>query len=117
MGGRWGRAGQAAARPGATVGTEYYFNDAGAQIDRFADSLLAAARSQAPPEDGYAGEYIGEIVRAVLTRHPDLLGRPDSAAREVFRSEGVALMFDEIKTSLADFGGPFRRLLRGTGTA
>ena len=108
---RWAAVGDALARllraQGATVGTEYYFNDAGAQIDRFADSLLAAARSQAPPEDGYAGEYIGEIAAAVLTKHPDLLGRPDSAAREVFRSEGVALMFDEIKTSLADFGVHF----------
>jgi arginyl-tRNA synthetase len=108
---RWAAVGDALARllraQGATVGTEYYFNDAGAQIDRFADSLLAAARSQAPPEDGYVGEYIGEIAAAVLTKHPDLLGRPDSAAREVFRSEGVALMFDEIKTSLADFGVHF----------
>ena len=108
---RWAAVGDALARllraQGATVGTEYYFNDAGAQIDRFADSLLAAARSQAPPEDGYAGEYIGEITGAVLTKHPDMLGRPDSAVREIFRSEGVALMFDEIKTSLADFGVHF----------
>ncbi len=108
---RWAAVGDALARllraQGATVGTEYYFNDAGAQIDRFADSLLAAARGQAPPEDGYAGEYIGEIARAVVAKHPDLLGRPDPAARDVFRSEGVALMFDEIKTSLADFGVHF----------
>ena len=50
---RWAAVGDALARllraQGATVGTEYYFNDAGAQIDRFADSLLAAARGQAPP--------------------------------------------------------------------
>jgi arginyl-tRNA synthetase len=108
---RWAAVGDALARllraQGATVGTEYYFNDAGAQIDRFADSLLAAARGQAPPGDGYAGEYIGETAAAVLAKHPDLLGRPDSAAREVFRSEGVALMFDEIKTSLAGFGVRF----------
>jgi arginyl-tRNA synthetase len=108
---RWVAVGDALARllraQGATVGTEYYFNDAGAQIDRFADSLLAAARSRPPPGDGYAGEYIGEIAGAVLAKHPDTLGRPDSAAREVFRSEGVALMFDEIKTSLADFGVRF----------
>jgi arginyl-tRNA synthetase len=108
---RWAAVGDALARllraQGATVGTEYYFKDAGAQIDQFADSLLAAARSQAPPEDGYVGEYIGEIARAVLAKHRDLLGRPDSAAREVFRSEGVALMFEEIKTSLADFGVHF----------
>ena len=108
---RWAAVGDALARllraQGATVGTEYYFNDAGAQIDRFADSLLAAARSQPPPGDGYAGEYIGEIARAVLAKHPDILGQPDSAARETFRSEGIALMFDEIKTSLAAFGVHF----------
>ena len=108
---RWAAVGDALARllraQGATVSTEYYFNDAGAQIDRFADSLLAAARGQPPPAGGYAGEYIGEIAAAVLARHPDLPGRPDSAAREVFRSEGVALMFDEIKTSLAGFGVHF----------
>ena len=50
---RWAAVGDALARllraQGATVGTEYYFNDAGAQIDRFADSLLAAARSQRAP--------------------------------------------------------------------
>jgi arginyl-tRNA synthetase len=110
-GARWAAVGDALARllraQGATVSTEYYFNDAGAQIDRFADSLLAAARGQAPPAGGYAGQYIGEIAAAVLARHPDLPGRPDSAAREVFRSEGVALMFDEIKTSLAGFGVHF----------
>ena len=108
---RWAAVGDALARllraQGATVGTEYYFNDAGAQIDRFADSLLAAARGQAPPAGGYAGEYIGEIAAAVLARHPDLPGRPDSAARAVFRSEGVELMFAEIKTSLAGFGVHF----------
>jgi arginyl-tRNA synthetase len=110
---RWAAVGDALARltraQGAEVATEYYFNDAGAQIDRFADSLLAAARGQPPPSDGYVGEYIAEIAGAVLARHPDLLGRPDAEARQVFRSEGVALMFDEIKTSLADFGVHFDR--------
>src|SRR5262249_31839628 len=91
----------------ATVGTESYFTDAGAQIDRFADSLLAAARQQPPPSDGYAGEYIAEIAETVVARHPDVLGRPDAEARQVFRSEGVALMFDEAKTSLAEFGVHF----------
>jgi arginyl-tRNA synthetase len=108
---RWAAVGDALARllraQGATVGTEYYFNDAGAQIDQFADSLLAAARQHAPPGDGYAGEYISEIAETVVARHPDVLGRPDAEARQVFRSEGVALMFDEIKTSLAEFGAGF----------
>jgi arginyl-tRNA synthetase len=105
---RWAAAGDALARilraQDAGVITEYYFNDAGAQIDRFADSLLAAARQDAPPADGYAGEYVGEIARAVAAQHPDVLGQPPAEARRVFRAEGVALMLKQIKTSLEDFG-------------
>jgi len=108
---RWAAVGDALARllrtQGATVSTEYYFNDAGAQIDRFADSLLAAARRQTPPNDGYVGDYIAEIAEAVVAKHPDVLGMPEADARQIFRSEGVALMFDEIKTSLANFGVHF----------
>jgi len=108
---RWAAVGDALARllraQGATVSTEYYFNDAGAQIDRFTGSLLAVARGQAPPADGYSGEYLAEIAAEVIARHPDVLAQPESAAREVFRSEGVALMFDEIKGSLAAFGVRF----------
>ena len=108
---RWAAVGDALARllraEEAAVTTEYYFNDAGAQIDRFAASLLAAARQEAPPDDGYSGQYIGEIAETVLKNHPDLLANPDADAQEIFRSEGVALMFDEIKASLADFGVHF----------
>jgi arginyl-tRNA synthetase len=110
-GARWAAVGDALARilraQDAEVVTEYYFNDAGAQIDRFADSLLAAARHDAPPADGYAGEYISEIARAVAGKHPDALGQPAAQARTVFRTEGVALMLTEIKTSLEDFGVQF----------
>src|SRR5262249_27700825 len=73
---------------GATVGTEYYVNDAGAQIDRFAGSLLAAASRRPPPGDGYTGEYLTEIAKAVVARHPGVLGLPDADARQVFRTEG-----------------------------
>ena len=108
---RWAAVGDSLARilraQDAEVTTEYYFNDAGAQIGRFARSLLAAARHDAPPDDGYAGEYIGEIAQAVADKYPDAVGEPDADALEVFRSEGVALMFREIKTSLEDFGVPF----------
>ena len=40
---------------------EYYFNDHGAQIDRFANSLIAAANGEPIPDDGYAGAYISDI--------------------------------------------------------
>ena len=110
-GARWAAVGDTLARllraEGAAVTTEYYFNDAGAQIDRFAGSLLAAARQEATPDDGYSGEYVGEIAETVLKDHPDVLDRPDADAKEIFRSEGVALMFGEITASLADFGVHF----------
>jgi arginyl-tRNA synthetase len=108
---RWAAVGDALARllraQGAAVTTEYYFNDAGAQIDRFADSLLAAARHEAAPADGYVGDYIGDIAGMLLKEHPDVLGKPDAEAREIFRSESVALMFEEIKSSLTGFGVRF----------
>ena len=106
---RWAAVGDALSRllrtAGAEVGTEYYFNDAGAQIDRFAKSLLAAARGEAAPEDGYGGAYISDIAAEVVAKHPNVLSDPDP--QETFRVEGVALMFDEIKSSLAGFGVHF----------
>jgi arginyl-tRNA synthetase len=108
---RWAAVGDALARllraEGADVATEYYFNDAGAQIDRFASSLLAAARHEPPPGDGYAGEYISEIAGTLVKQHPGVLGLPRQQALETFRIGGIALMFDEIKTSLAGFGVHF----------
>jgi arginyl-tRNA synthetase len=108
---RWAAVGDALGRllraVGADVGTEYYFNDAGAQIDRFAKSLLAAAKGEPTPEDGYGGAYINDIAQAVLAKRPDTLGTSDP--QEIFRVEGVALMLDEIKESLAQFGVRFDR--------
>ena len=106
---RWAAVGDALARllqaSGAKVTREYYFNDHGAQIDRFARSLLAAAKGEPAPEDGYGGEYIAEITARVLEQHPDALTSPDP--QEVFREHGVDLMFAEIKQSLHDFGVDF----------
>ncbi|HEY2950625.1 MAG TPA: arginine--tRNA ligase [Micromonosporaceae bacterium] len=108
---RWAAVGDGLARllraTGADVTTEYYFNDAGAQIDRFAASLLAAARGEPTPEGGYAGEYIPEIASAVLAKRPDAVALPDDEAREVFRVEGVALMLEQVKASLVQFGVHF----------
>jgi arginyl-tRNA synthetase len=110
-GGRWAPVGDSLARVftalGADVTREYYFNDHGQQIDRFARSLLAAARGQEPPEDGYVGDYIADIAATVVASHPDVLALPDDEAQEVFRREGVHLMFVEIKQTLHDFGVDF----------
>lgn len=113
---RWAAVGDSLARvlqaSGAEVTREYYFNDHGAQIDRFARSLLARAKGQDAPEDGYGGQYISDIAEAVIAEaiaagDPDPRTLPDAEAQEVFRSRGVARMFDEIRTALHDFGVDF----------
>jgi arginyl-tRNA synthetase len=108
---RWAAVGDALSRifefSGASVTREYYFNDHGAQIDRFARSLLAKARGEDPPEDGYGGEYISEITARVVEQRPDVTRLPDAEAQEVFREVGVNLMFDEIKADLHAFGVDF----------
>jgi arginyl-tRNA synthetase len=113
MGGtRWAAVGDSLARvfeaQGAAVTREYYFNDHGAQIDRFARSLLARAKGLPAPEDGYGGEYIQEIADRVLAETAaDVLALPEAEAQEAFRAAGVDLMFGEIRESLHDFGVDF----------
>jgi len=108
---RWAAVGDALARifefSGAEVTREYYFNDHGAQIDRFARSLLAAAKGDPAPEDGYAGAYINDIASAVMHQEQGILDLPDPEAQELFRTVGVDLMFTEIKATLHDFGVEF----------
>ena len=108
---RWAAAGDALGRvlsaQGAEVTREYYFNDAGAQIDRFVRSLIAGAKGEPAPEDGYGGGYIAEIADQVLKAEPGVLERPEDERHETFRRVGVGLMFEEIKQSLNDFGTVF----------
>jgi arginyl-tRNA synthetase len=113
MGGtRWAAVGDSLARvlqsQGATVTREYYFNDHGAQIDRFARSLVAAYLGAPTPEDGYGGAYIHDIAdRVVAAYQHDLSVLPAAELQETFRSIGVDLMFGDIKASLHDFGVDF----------
>lgn len=113
MGGtRWAAVGDSLGRvlerQGALVTREYYFNDHGAQIDRFAKSLVAAFRGEPTPEDGYGGAYIAEIAKRVDDGYDgDLLDLDDADLQETFRSRGVQLMFEEIKRDLHDFGVDF----------
>ena len=68
---------------GHEVEREYYYNDSGAQMDRFRASVEAVRRGEEPPEDGYRGEYISDLA--------DLKGDP------------VPLMLKEIEGSLDRF--------------
>lgn len=102
---RWAAVGDSLARileaEGANVVREYYFNDHGTQIDRFARSLLARTKNEAAPEDGYGGEYITDIANRVLAENPQALESDDP--QEAFRATGVELMFADIKESMHNF--------------
>jgi arginyl-tRNA synthetase len=92
---------------GADVTAEYYINDAGAQMDKFAASVLARAKGEPTPEGGYPGEYVDELAKGVLSQRPDLLDLPPSEALVVARELGYALQLEDIKATLADFGVAF----------
>ncbi|QII01922.1 arginine--tRNA ligase [Rhodococcoides fascians A21d2] len=108
---RWAAVGDALGRiltaHGAEVTREYFFNDHGAQIARFTHSLIAAAKGEPAPDNGYAGEYIAEIAAHVLAERPDALALDTEAQEEAFRSIGTELMFDRIKANLHEFGVDF----------
>nr|WP_314145321.1 arginine--tRNA ligase [uncultured Rhodococcus sp.] len=108
---RWAAVGDALGRilsaHGAEVTREYFFNDHGAQIARFTHSLIAAAKGEPAPDNGYAGEYIADIAAHVLSERPDALELDTEAQEEAFRSIGTELMFDRIKANLHEFGVDF----------
>jgi arginyl-tRNA synthetase len=110
-GARWASVGDALGRVlaarGAAVAREYYVNDAGAQIDRFAESLVAAVRGEPTPENGYGGAYIGEIAQQLVAGEPGIVELPELDRRARFKELGVAAMVAEIKSSLDAFGTRF----------
>jgi arginyl-tRNA synthetase len=69
---------------GHAVEREYYYNDAGAQIDRFRESVEAVRRGDDPPEDGYHGAYIADLAREEGDPVPRMVEQIE-AALERFR--------------------------------
>ena len=87
---------------GHAVTREFYYNDAGAQIDKLAWSVQARARGIGPgqpgwPEEGYAGEYIGDIARQVA----------DAGDLDAVRRQAVACLRQEQDADLRAFGVTF----------
>lgn len=99
--------GRVLAASGATVANEFYVNDAGAQMDVFGESVLAAALGEPTPESGYPGEYVQELGRIALERRPDLSILDRSEAIHVAREIGYETQLQEIKDSLARFNVHF----------
>lgn len=108
---RWAALGDAIVRlllaSGARAVREYYINDAGVQMDRFAASVLAAAKGEPTPEGGYPGEYIATLAGRVLEARPDLLDLPEEEQLAVARELGYEYQLAEIKNSLERFNVPF----------
>lgn len=104
---RWAALGDSLARllrvSGAEVASEYYINDAGAQIDNFANSVIAAMRGEPTPEGGYPGEYIGALAQFVLGEVPDLLSRSDEEILQQTKKLALAQQLKEIRESLDNF--------------
>ncbi len=98
---------------GWTVEREYYFNDAGGQMDRFGSSVEArylqlVGRDAHVPDDGYHGEYIGELAADILEAEgPGLADLPDEERFLRMRAEGVARVLPGIEATLARFGVRF----------
>ena len=108
---RWAALGDALARllraSGAEVTTEYYINDAGAQMDKFGASIIARLKGEDVPEGGYPGEYVTELGRKALAERPDLLDLPADEAVAVARDLGYRLQLAAIQKTLDDFGVHF----------
>lgn len=108
---RWAALGDSMRRllaaSGADVTAEYYINDAGTQMDKFGESVLAAALGEPTPEGGYPGEYVQELGQKVLEQRPDLGDLPRAEGVATARELGYPLMLGLIQDTLERFGVHF----------
>jgi arginyl-tRNA synthetase len=98
---------------GHEVEREYYFNDAGGQMDRFGASVEARylqllGHDADVPEDGYHGDYVVDLARQVLeTEGAGLVELPPEERFVRLREAGARIAMAEIRTTLARFGVSF----------
>ena len=98
---------------GYDVTREYYYNDAGGQMDMLTRSVHARYQelfnTDYPfPEDGYQGDYIREVAERVREREGDkYVGKDDKETLEFFRPLAVLRMINMIDRSLRDYGLTF----------
>ena len=101
---RWAAVGDAIARvlaaAGASVAREFYINDRGVQMDKFGDSIAAAAAGQPAPSDGYHGAYITDLAARILADHPEYADLSGEERTEAFREAGYAIQLQQQKDVL-----------------
>jgi len=95
------------AAAGYTVTREYYFNDAGNQMNVLARSVRTryhqlSGRDEELEEGGYQGEYIIEIARSILEDHGNSM--LDTEELSVFKQYAVDATFSMIKQTLEKMG-------------
>ena len=88
---------------GDEVAREYYVNDAGGQIERFALSIAARMQGEDPPQDGYEGAYVAEVA--------ETLRGEGIGAEELDRIgvRGAELMRSSAEETLRRYGVEFDR--------
>ena len=108
---RWAAVGDALGRvleaAGATVAREFYINDRGVQMDKFGESVEAAALGEPIPEDGYHGAYIGDLAQQILDATPDILELEGFERTVAFREAAYALQLADQQRVLDTFNTHF----------
>jgi arginyl-tRNA synthetase len=98
---------------GHEVEREYYFNDAGGQMDRFGASVEARylqllGHHAEMPDDGYHGDYVIDLARDILEAEgPGLADRPPEERFVRLREEGAGRAMAQIRATLERFGVAF----------
>ena len=86
---------------GHEVESEYYVNDSGGQVQRFAESIAAAMKGEPPPKDGYEGAYVTELGERMKAEGVDV------AETEAIGRRGVELILEGVRGTLERFGVGF----------
>jgi arginyl-tRNA synthetase len=86
---------------GHEVESEYYVNDAGGQVQRFAASIVAAMTGGEPPEEGYEGEYVADLAERLRAEGVD------PADTEAVGRRGIELILEGVRATLDRFGVDF----------
>jgi len=104
---RWAAVGDALGRvlsaAGAKVTQEFYINDRGNQMDLFGASVEAAALGLAIPENGYQGEYIGDLAKTLVAQDKSILDLTGEARTTEFRERAYKLQLAQQQGVLETF--------------
>jgi arginyl-tRNA synthetase len=86
---------------GHDVGREFYVNDGGGQVERFALSIAARMTGGEIPEDGYSGDYVAELAEQIASEGID------AGDTESIGARGVELVLERVRGTLDRFGVSF----------